>query len=99
MTEESPRISEEEVLYVANLARLRLDPDEVGAFARQLGEILAYVKKLDSADTGDVPASSHVLPICNALREDEARPSLDRESALSNAPARDEASFLVPRVI
>ena len=99
MSEEKQRITPEEVLYVAKLARLHLLPDEVGDFARQLGEILSYVEKLNNADTGDVPAASHVLPICNALREDEARPSIDRESALANAPMQDGTNFLVPRVI
>ena len=33
------------------------------------------------------------------LRADEARPSLGREQALANAPAREERGFLVPRVV
>lgn len=99
MSETKPRISPEEVLYVADLARLQLDPGEVETFARQVGDILSYVEKLKNAGTADVPAASHVLPICNALREDEAEPSLDRESVLSNAPEKDGANFLVPRVI
>lgn len=99
MTEKKPKISPAEVLYVANLARLSLDPAEVETFTKQVGDILAYVEKLENADTSDVPAATHVLPICNAMREDEVAPSLDRESALENAPRRDDANFIVPRVI
>jgi aspartyl-tRNA(Asn)/glutamyl-tRNA(Gln) amidotransferase subunit C len=42
---------------------------------------------------------AHVLPVFNAWREDEVREGLPREAALDNAPAREEGSFLVPRVI
>ena len=33
------------------------------------------------------------------LRDDEERPSLDRDQALANAPDRDGAFFRVPRII
>jgi aspartyl-tRNA(Asn)/glutamyl-tRNA(Gln) amidotransferase subunit C len=37
--------------------------------------------------------------ILNAFRDDEVRPSLDREDSLSNAPQQDGESFVVPKVI
>ena len=42
---------------------------------------------------------AHVVPVANAFREDEVLPGLPRELTLENAPAREEGSFLVPRVI
>ncbi len=99
MEEKARKISEEDIRHVAQLARLHIEPGDVSTFTRQMGEILSYVEKLDEADTRDVPAAAHVLPICNALREDEVRPSLDPEDVLKNAPKRDGQDFLVPRVI
>ncbi len=92
-------LNREEVLHVAHLARLSLNPEEIELFTRQLNDILAYVEKLQELDTGDVAPMAHVLPVFNAFREDEVTPGLPREGALDNAPAREEGAFLVPRII
>ena len=92
-------LSREEVLHVAELARLSLRPEEVELFTRQLNEILAYVQKLEELDTTGVAPLAHVIPLVNAFREDVVREGLPLEAALKNAPAREEGSFLVPRVI
>jgi aspartyl-tRNA(Asn)/glutamyl-tRNA(Gln) amidotransferase subunit C len=92
-------LSREEVLHVAELARLSLRPEEVELFTRQLNDILAYVQKLEELDTTGVAPLAHVIPLFNAFREDVAKAGLPLEAALKNAPAREEGSFLVPRVI
>jgi aspartyl-tRNA(Asn)/glutamyl-tRNA(Gln) amidotransferase subunit C len=92
-------LSREEVLHVAELARLSLRPEEVELFTRQLNDILAYVQKLEELDTTGVVPLAHVIPLINAFREDVVREGLPLEAALKNAPAREEGSFLVPRVI
>jgi aspartyl-tRNA(Asn)/glutamyl-tRNA(Gln) amidotransferase subunit C len=92
-------LSREEVLHVAELARLSLRPEEVELFTRQLNDILAYVQKLEELDTTGVAPLAHVIPLVNAFREDVVREGLSLEAALKNAPAREEGSFLVPRVI
>ncbi len=88
-----------EVLHVADLARLRLTPEEVEVFTRQLNDILNYVEKLNELDTAGVPPMAHVVPVTNAFREDVVVPSLERDQALANAPDREEGAFAVPRVI
>ncbi len=92
-------LTREEVLHVAELARLSLRPEEIETFTRQLNDILAYVEKLQEPDTSGVAPLAHVIPVFNAYREDEVRDGLPPEEALANAPAREENSFLVPRVI
>ena len=92
-------LSREEVLHVAELARLSLGPEEVELFTRQLNDILAYVEKFQELDTSGVVPLAHVIPVFNAFREDEVREGLPLEEALENAPAREEGNFLVPRVI
>jgi aspartyl-tRNA(Asn)/glutamyl-tRNA(Gln) amidotransferase subunit C len=89
----------DEVLHVANLAQLSLAPAEVDLFTRQLNDILAYMEKLLEVDTAGVEPLAHVIPISNVFREDEVREGLPRETALDNAPAREEGAFVVPRVI
>lgn len=93
------KITAEEVLNVANLARLEIDPEFVEKMADQLATILTYVEKLDEVDTENVPSTSHAIALTNAFREDEVRPSLPRQEALNNAPAEEDGGFVVPKVI
>jgi aspartyl-tRNA(Asn)/glutamyl-tRNA(Gln) amidotransferase subunit C len=92
-------LTRDEVLHVANLARLTLAPGEIDRLTRQLNDILASVEKLQELDTAGVEPLAHVIPVYNVFREDVVQGGLDRDLALDNAPAREEGAFLVPRVI
>ncbi len=92
-------LSREEVLHVAELARLSLSPAEIELFTGQLNEILEYVEKLQELDTTEVAPMAHVVPLRNVFREDQVRECLPRGAVLENAPAREDGNFLVPRVI
>lgn len=92
-------LTREEVLHVAELARLSLSPEEIELFTGQLNKILDYVEKLKELDTGAVAPLAHVIPIFNVFREDRVRAGLSPEAALANAPAREAGHFLVPRII
>jgi aspartyl-tRNA(Asn)/glutamyl-tRNA(Gln) amidotransferase subunit C len=89
-------ISREEVLHVANLARLALSEEEVARFQEQLSAILEAVGKVRELDLADVPPTSHPLELTNVARDDDARPSLTAEEALANAPDREGTLFKVP---
>jgi len=93
-----PRVTEETVAHVARLARLSLTDEERGVFARQLEEILAWAESLQALDTSAVPPMSHPRE-AEALRDDEPRAGLDRESAFAAAPDAADGLFRVPRVI
>ena len=93
------KITPEEVSYVAKLARLHLSPQEVKAMAQQLDEILTYVAKLNELETEGVEPTSHAISVVNAFRDDEVKPSLEREKALANGPEQNGEAFVVPRVI
>jgi aspartyl-tRNA(Asn)/glutamyl-tRNA(Gln) amidotransferase subunit C len=92
-------LTRDEVLHVANLARLSLLPEEIELFTRQLNDILAYVSKLQELDTTGVEPLAHVIPVFNVFREDVVSQGLKRDAALDNAPAREEGAFVVPRII
>ena len=93
------KITKDEVLYVADLARLNLAEAAIEKFAGQIGEILEYVDKLNEVNTEGVKPTSHAISLTNAFREDEPREHLDREKALANAPEKEEGSFIVPKII
>jgi aspartyl-tRNA(Asn)/glutamyl-tRNA(Gln) amidotransferase subunit C len=88
-----------DVAYVAKLARIALTPDEVERFGAQLGSLLAHVAALAQLHLGDVAGTAQVVPSTNVVRDDVARPSLEREVVLALAPERQGGYFRVPRII
>ena len=90
------RITRDEVLHVARLARLELTDDEVAKFQEQLSDILEAVSKVSELDLSDVPPTAHPLEIANAWAEDEPRPCLPLEEVFANAPDRDDDHFRAP---
>lgn len=93
--------SRDEVQRLADLARLELTADEADRFARQLGDILGFVRQIQSVDipAGAVtpPAGTPSMP----LRADTVRPCLPREEVLAAAPEADAGPgvITVPRVL
>ncbi len=93
------KITRQEVEHVATLARLKLDDNEISLFTGQMDAILAYVDKLSELNTDNIIPTSHAVPMENAFRADEVRPSIGTENALANAPESTEGFFKVPQVI
>ena len=94
-----PRITRDEVERIADLARLSLTDGEADEMTAQMGAILDYVALLEEVDVSAVEPTAHATPIRMELRSDEPQASLPSEEALRNAPRRDAATFLVPRVV
>jgi aspartyl-tRNA(Asn)/glutamyl-tRNA(Gln) amidotransferase subunit C len=88
-----------DVEYVAELARIKLTPDEIKKFESQLGQVLEHVAKLNEVDVAQVEPMAHSFPIYNVFREDEIRKSLDREATLSNAPRQAQGLFILTKVV
>ncbi len=93
------KITLEDVEYVAGLAQLTLDDEAKQRLLKEMGDILAYVDKLNELDTGGIEPMMHVLDISNVFREDVVTGSLDRDAALRNAPKTDGADCLGPRIL
>ena len=96
---ESSALPLEDVRKVAHLARLTLSPAEEERYARQLGQILEYVKRLQSLDVTGVTPLSHAVPMASPERPDVVRPSLSIEEVLRNAPQRVGDGVAVPKII
>lgn len=88
-----------DVVYVAELARLELTPEEKSLFQSQMEKIVGYVEKIKEVDVEGVEPMMFGRDLVNVLREDEVRPSMDRELALANAPARTETEFRLPKIV
>ncbi|MDR2453259.1 MAG: Asp-tRNA(Asn)/Glu-tRNA(Gln) amidotransferase subunit GatC [Bifidobacteriaceae bacterium] len=92
-------ISRQEVARVAGLARIALEPGELDKLAEQLSTIVEAVRTVSQAAGGDVPATSHPIPLVNVFRPDVVHPSLSVEEALQSAPARQAGQFKVPQIL
>ena len=93
------KITREQIAHVATLARLHLDDAAVELYTKQLGDILTYMDTLNRLDTKGVPPTSHAIFIKNVFRDDEVKPSIPVERALTNAPRSERGSFVVPKVV
>ncbi len=89
-------ISRDDVLHVAQLARLALTDEEVERLGEQLAGILDAVGKVAELDLADVEPTSHPLDLINVWRDDEPRPSLELDVIFANAPEREGDAFRVP---
>jgi aspartyl-tRNA(Asn)/glutamyl-tRNA(Gln) amidotransferase subunit C len=93
------KISREQVEHVAKLARLELVEEEIATYTEQLNSILDYAAMLEGINTEDINPTAHAVPLHNVLREDDIKPSMDREKVLGNAPEAEEGFFKVPRIV
>ena len=92
-------IKKDTIRYVADLARIGLDPGEEELFAKQLNDILHYMDKLNKLDTKGVEPMSHAASMGNVFRKDKIERSLSSEQALKNSPDKKDSFFKVPRII
>jgi len=92
-------IEEKEVLRIARLARLRLEPEELAPLRAQLGAILDSMEELKAVDTTDVPPTSSVAGGRDVVRPDVPQSFPGRDDILAEAPWRDGPYFKVRKVI
>lgn len=92
-------MSDFDVKYVANLARLSLTEAEEQKLGTQLDSILGYIEKLKEVDVSNVEPTAHAFPIVNVWRTDEIKPGLTNEEALRNAPSKANGLFVVPKIV
>jgi len=93
------RISKEEVLHVANLARLEMEEAAIGKLADQISKVLTYVDTLKQIDTTGVTPTTHAISLSNVFREDVEKTPIGTDAAQANAPAKEDGFFIVPKVV
>ena len=93
------KISREEVLHIALLARLGLTDEQVDRLSEQLSNILENFEILQQIDTTDIPPTSQSIALQNVVRDDEVAPSLSPDEVLANAPQKEADFFKVRAVL
>lgn len=94
------KLSTEEIKYIADLARLKLTPDEEARYSRELSAILDYIDQLAKVNTFNVDTSSRLGILENSWREDEVKPwsESELELALSQVIEREGNQVKVKKV-
>ncbi len=96
-------VTRDEVLKIADLARLHFSEEELDAFIVQFQKILDYIEQLKQANVEGIEPTSHVSLAADfekhIFREDEVKPSLPVEESLANSPDSGAGHFRVPKVL
>ena len=92
-------LTPDDVARLAALARIELTPAELAKLAPQLDVILESVATVAGVAGGDIPPTSHALPLVNVFRDDVVTGSLTQDQVLANAPDADGGRFRVPRIL
>ena len=93
------KLSREEVLHIARLARVALTDAEITRMSEQLSVLLEHFEVLQKVDTENIPPTAQSIDLQSVMRADEVVPSLPPDDILANAPRREEDYFRVRPVL
>jgi len=93
------KLSREEVLHIARLARLGVSEEDVDKFRDQLSNILENFEVLQQVDTTGVPPTAQSITLHDVMKNDEILPSLSSSDVLANAPEKVGEFFKVKVVL
>ena len=93
------KLSREEVLHIAALAKVGVTDTDIEKFQEQLSNILENFEVLQKLDTTDVSPTAQTSALQNVIMNDEICSSLPADDVLSNAPQREGDFFKVKIVL
>ncbi len=94
------KLTRDDVLKLARLAKLELSDDEVAKFTEELGAILGYVEQLESVDVSGLEPTYQVSGLKNVMRADEIiYYGVSKADLLKNLPEQENGQIKVKRVL
>jgi aspartyl-tRNA(Asn)/glutamyl-tRNA(Gln) amidotransferase subunit C len=93
------KVTKDDVVKIAHLARLELKESNVGEMQDSINKVLDWMEALNAVDTSGVAPLVHMTSSLNNFRADVAGAGLDRSKALALGPDVNEKYFKVPQVI
>lgn len=94
------RLTRDDVLHLAQLARISLSDDEVDEFSEELSAILQYVEQLSSVDVAGLRPTNQVTGLTNVMRDDVVKDyGYAPRDLLKNVPAVQDNQLKVRRMI
>lgn len=93
------KITKDEVLRIANIARLELDDEEANYYTEKLEGFLQMAEKLHELDTEQVEITIHGIQLVNVMREDVPKQEISRDDVLKQAPSHEGGHIKVPTIL
>jgi aspartyl-tRNA(Asn)/glutamyl-tRNA(Gln) amidotransferase subunit C len=94
------KLTREDVLKLARLARLELSDAEVEEFTKDLSAILQYVEQLQSVDVKGLEPTNQVTGLTNVTRGDEIKDyGYKAADLLKNVPEAKDNQIKTKRVL
>ncbi|MFO7550182.1 MAG: Asp-tRNA(Asn)/Glu-tRNA(Gln) amidotransferase subunit GatC [Haliea sp.] len=92
-------IQQDEIEKIAELARIRIAPDEAAELTSRIANILTLVDQLQAIDTAGIEPMANPLDAVQRLRVDAVTEANQRDAFQAIAPAVESGLYLVPKVI
>ncbi|MDD5806769.1 MAG: Asp-tRNA(Asn)/Glu-tRNA(Gln) amidotransferase subunit GatC [Eggerthellales bacterium] len=94
------KLTQQDVRGLASYARIGLSDEELPQMTEDLNNIIATLEPILEYNLEGVEPTFHPIgSLSNVMREDVEVPGLTQEQALSNAPAAQDGSFLIPSIL
>lgn len=93
------QVSKEELLHIANLARLTINENEVDNYLKNLEDILNFANIVNEANTEDLDITIGANEAKNIFRKDKVKMFEDNEALLQNAINPEQNMFRIPKVL
>lgn len=94
------KLSREDVLKLARLARLQLSEAEVEKYQTEISTLLEYMELLNTVDLKGLEPTKQVTGLVNVMRADqEIDYTAQPDDLLKNAPATEDGHIKVKRML
>ena len=92
-------IQQDEIEKIAELAKIRIEQDQIAEVTSRITAILGMVDQLQAVDTRNVEPMANPLDAIQRLRADVITEGNHRDAFQAIAPAVENGLYLVPKVI
>ena len=84
---------------IANLARIRVDDDQLEPLSQELNGILGWIEQLNEVNVDGVEPLTGGAQMAMKMRDDVVTDGGYQDKILANAPDRNLSFFAVPKVV
>ena len=92
-------IDKDTVKHISKLARISLDEKKVDSLSKDLTSIMRFIENLNKLNTDKIEPLTSIINASLKSRKDEVKDGKIRDQILKNSPEKNEAFFVVPKVI
>ena len=93
------KVEKEELLHIANLARLKIKDDEIDKYLLNLQDILNFSNIVNNANVDDLKETIGERTSYNVFKKDEVEKFDNIDQMIKNFPEEQENMIRVPKVV